>query len=293
VGRASALEGALALLVAHLITEAGVDSQLVLFETKGDKILDRALDAIGDKGLFTTELENALLSGEIDLAVHSLKDLPTDLVPELLVGAYLLPEDPRDALIAAPGVHWESLPESAVVGTSSLRRKAFLTALRPDLNIVPVRGNLQTRVEKWREHGWNGLILAAAGVHRMGWKHLVASYLDPWVCVPSPGQGVLGLEVRRDRESVRALLQTLNNQTAEVSARAERACLAKLGGGCQIPFGAYGEVREGQLHLRAKVADVAGEHIIVQDLAGPPEEPEKLGTALGQHLIDLGALNLL
>ncbi len=290
--RASTLARAQAELVANLVTASGVANQLVLFETKGDKILDRALDAIGDKGLFTTELEQALIAGEIDLAVHSLKDLPTDLVPELMIGAYLLPEDPRDALIAGTGIQWDSLSATAVIGTSSLRRKAFLTALRPALNIVPVRGNLQTRVSKWREHGWDGLILAAAGVHRLGWQNLIASYLDPWVCVPSPGQGVLGVEVRRNNDVVRALLNPLNNLSAELAARAERACLAQLGGGCQIPFGAYGSIVSGQLHLRAKVADVAGEHILVKDYKGPVDGPEDIGRALGQQLIDMGALNL-
>lgn len=291
--RASTLATSQAELVVRLIAEAGVDCELVLFETKGDKILDRALDAIGDKGLFTTELENALLSGAIDMAVHSLKDLPTALMPDLAIGAYLLPEDPRDVLIAS-GTSWETLPQGAVIGTSSLRRKAFLSALRPDLEIVPVRGNLQTRVEKWRAQGWDGLILAAAGVHRLQWQDLIASYLDPWLCVPSPGQGILAAEVRKDNGRVLELLAPLNNPRAEQAARAERACLAELGGGCQIPFGAYAEpAGPGRLRLRGKVGDIAGQTIITEDGEGDSGNPEKLGAAVGRKLIAQGALTLL
>ncbi|AUW94228.1 hydroxymethylbilane synthase [Sulfobacillus thermotolerans] len=292
--RASTLATAQAEQVVRLITDAGVACELVLFETKGDKILDRALDAIGDKGLFTTELENALIAGTIDLAVHSLKDLPTTLMEDLTIGAYLLPEDPRDVLIAAPHLTWETLPSGAVIGTSSLRRKAFLSAMRPDLEIVPVRGNLQTRVEKWKSQGWDGLILAAAGVHRLHWQDMIASYMDPWTFVPSPGQGVLAAEIRRDNEPIQQLLASLNDEQAALRARAVRACLAQLGGGCQIPFGAYAELVDSHvLRMRAKVGDLQGEHILVADVQGNVADPERIGREAGQRLIEQGALKLL
>ncbi|OLZ09843.1 hydroxymethylbilane synthase [Sulfobacillus thermosulfidooxidans] len=292
--RSSQLAQAQAQAVSNLLTNAGIDNELVLFETKGDKILDRALDAIGDKGLFTTELEKALLDGLIDVAVHSLKDLPTALSSHLMIGAYVLPEDPRDVLIAKPGVSWNSLPQGARIGTSSLRRTAFLKALRPDLDIVPVRGNLQTRVRKWKEKGWDGLVLAAAGVHRLHWQELISSYLDPWICVPSPGQGVLAVQVRDDNKDLRAILARFNDSQAEITSKASRAVLAELGGGCQIPFGAYATwTDEKTITIRGKVADLTGRRVIVRDVAGPGAHAEELGKRLAQELISAGALQLL
>lgn len=272
----------------------GIDNELILFETKGDKILDRALDAIEDKGLFTTELERALVDGTIDMAVHSLKDLPTTLASHLMIGAYVLPEDPRDVLIAKQNIKWDTLPQNARVATSSLRRKAFLKALRPDLEIIPVRGNLQTRLRKWEENGWDALVLAAAGVHRLGWQHLVSSYLDPWLCVPSPGQGVLAVQIRDDRESLATLLKQLNDYRATQAAKAERFVLAELGGGCQIPFGAYAEwITPQKIRMRAKVADINGQRVITRDVEGMGNEFETLSRKLAEELILLGALQLL
>ncbi|HBQ94107.1 MAG: hydroxymethylbilane synthase [Firmicutes bacterium] len=292
--RSSQLAQAQAKAVSDLLRTRGIDSELILFETKGDKILDRALNAIGDKGLFTTELERALAKGTIDIAIHSLKDLPTTQAPHLTIGAYVLPEDPRDVLIAHKDVVWDSLPQCARVATSSLRRKAFLKVLRPDLEIIPVRGNLQTRLRKWEENGWDALVLAAAGVHRLGWHHLVSSYLDPWVCVPSPGQGILAVQIRDDRESLKNLLEPFNDRRAAVTAMAGRAVLAELGGGCQVPFGTYAEwINEDKIHIRAKVADVNGKRNITRDIEGLGKDFLHLGRKLAQELIALGALQLL
>lgn len=280
--------------VSDLLRTRGIDNELILFETQGDKILDRALDVIGDKGLFTTELERALGDGTIDIAVHSLKDLPTTLAPHLMIGAYVLPEDPRDVLIAKKGITWDTLPQNACVATSSLRRRAFLKMLRSDLEIVPVRGNLRTRLRKWEENEWDALVLAAAGVHRLGWQHLISSYLDPWLCVPSPGQGVLAAQIRDDRESLKILLAQFNDRPAAVAAMAGRSVLAELGGGCQIPFGTYTEwISQEQIRIRAQVADVNGRQVITRDIEGLGDDFVALGRKLAQELISWGALRLL
>lgn len=292
--RASQLAQVQANQVSTLLTHAGIDNELVLFETKGDKILDRALDAIGDKGLFTTELEQALLDGSIDVAVHSLKDLPIALSSHLTIGAYVLAEDPRDVLIAKPGITWDSLPDGARVGTSSLRRKAFLKSVRPDLKIVPVRGNLQTRLRKWEENGWEALVLAAAGVYRLGWDRLISSHLDPWICVPSPGQGVIAVQICADNTFLHSLLEPFNEVPTAITAIAARTVLAEIGGGCQIPLGAYAEwTNDKDITIRGKVADLTGQQTITRDVTGQGRDAQLLGRRLARQLIDAGALQLL
>lgn len=289
--RSSALAMAQTRQVTDRLEQAGFDVELVPFETKGDQVLDRALHQVGGKGLFTAELEEALLSDRVDLAVHSLKDLPTELPDGLVLGAYTLPSDPRDVLIASHALH--ALPPGTNLGTSSLRRAAFLRGLRPDLVLSPVRGNLQTRLRKWREGQVDGLVLAAAGVLRLGWQHLIVEYLDPLTVVPAPGQGVLAVECAAHRTDLARVLALLNDERAMRGAMAERAVLAQLGGGCQVPLGAYAEWVDGQIHLVAQVASLDGGTVMRKEARTAPDEAVAEGRRLGQELRQEGALALI
>lgn len=292
--RASDLAVAQAQMVAARLQKMGFDTILVQMQTRGDRILDRALDKIGGKGLFSTELENALMHGDVDLAVHSLKDLPTELPPGLMVGALTLPADSRDALLAREGWTFEQLPKGSRIGTSSLRRTAFIKALRPDIEVVPVRGTLETRVRKWRNNGWEGLILAAAGVHRLGWDELITEYMDPWQMVPSPGQGVLAVEVRKVDGATQGIVSQINDQHTASLVKAERAVLATLEGGCQIPLGAYAEwVGTSTMRLKAKVATPDGRQSLEEVMDGPGSEAERIGRQVGERLILRGAKEMI
>ncbi len=275
-----------------LLEQAGHQVELVTFETKGDRVLDRALHQVGGKGLFTEELERALLSDAIDMAVHSLKDLPTALPQGLVIGAYALPEDRRDVLISKEPL--DLLPPGTVLGTSSLRRAAFLRNMRRDLEVAPVRGNLQTRFRKWQEGAVDGLVLAAAGVIRMGWTERVTQYLDPEVMVPSPGQGILAVEAAIHRADVRGVLDTINDGRSEAVAVAERSVLDELGGGCQVPLGAFAEwIDVDRLRLVAQVAGVDGQIMLRETAECPAYAVEEAGRQVGRRLRDEGALKLI
>lgn len=290
--RASALARAQADRVRAALEAAGHKTDVVMFQTRGDQILDRALDQVGGKGLFTTELENALVRGDIDVAVHSLKDLPTRLADGLKIVAYALPEDGRDVLLA-DGRTLAELPDGARIGTSSLRRAAFLRHLRPDFEILPVRGNLQTRVRKWREAGWDGLVLAAAGVIRLGWQSLISEYLDPWTFVPAPGQGVLAVQMATGHKEW-SVVAALDDPAARRRVEAERAVLATLEGGCQVPMGAWAvETAPDWLAVVAQVGSRDGVRMIRQVAEGPAQEATSLGRGLGQALLDQGARRLM
>lgn len=292
--RQSPLAIAQATLVRDALALAGETAELVPISTRGDEVLDRALGEVGGQGLFTTEIEHALIAGTIDCAVHSLKDLPGDLAEGLTVGAYSTREDPRDVLIANPARPLAALDPNPVIGTSSPRRQAFLHMMRPDARVTAVRGNLATRLDKLEREGWQGLILAAAGVIRVGWRDRVSEYLDPWMMVPAPGQGTLAVEIREgDARMQRALLSIHDVRSATV-ARAERAVLATLGGGCQIPLGAYAEwTGGGDLRLVAKIATPDGEEALVETLSGPSRDPEGLGRSVAERLLERGARALI
>ena len=291
--RSSQLARAQAELVAQALRKDGYDPKLVLMETRGDKVLDRAVHQIGGKGLFTEELEQALLSETIDVAVHSLKDLPTQLPKGLTIGAFALPDDRRDVLLSW-GTPLLKLPSGAVLGTSSLRRLAFIKAMRPDLVVKPIRGNLGTRIEKWRGGQVDALVLAAAGVLRLGWESLVGEYLDPDVMVPSPGQGILALEVASHRHDLVEVLNSLNDSHAQAAALAERAVLAELGGSCQVPLGAYAQwTGLERLRLVAQVASLDGRRMMRKETQFAPRDAVKAGAALGGALKGEGALDLL
>lgn len=287
--RASNLAMAQSQQVASALLAAGYESELVPMVTKGDQVLDRALDKVGGKGIFTTELETALLEGQVDLVVHSLKDLPTTLMAGLEVAAYALPDDPRDVLVANPDMTLERLPQGAVIGTSSIRRTAFLRAMRPDLEIVPVRGNLQTRLAKWHAQGMDGLVLAAAGVHRLQWHDLISSYLDPREFVPAPGQGILAVQIRAQDEVVGRAVGRLNDPAAELRAHVERKVLEALGGGCQVPLGVYAQIKDDMLMVTARIVAQAGNAGILVAEEGLAQNQKKVAQRVVDRLVAEGA----
>ncbi len=261
--------------------------------TKGDIIHDVALARIGGKGLFVKEIEDALLEGRIDLAVHSLKDLPTTLPEGLTIGAVLAREDARDALVSRLNLPLAQLPEGARLGTSSLRRAAQLRAYRPDFRIVNLRGNVDTRLRKAMSGEYEAVLLAAAGLDRLGHADRITEILSSDVIMPAVGQGALAVEVRADDEATRSLVALLNDREAQMATRAERSFLKRLGGGCQVPIAAYGLIEDEALTLRGLVASVDGRQVVRGQKAGHPDQAEELGQALAEELLIQGARDLL
>lgn len=261
--------------------------------TSGDKILDVPLAKIGGKGLFVKEIEEALLSGEIDLAVHSMKDVPTELPDGLELLCVPLREDPRDALISRDGRYFKDLPHGARVGTSSLRRQAQLLQARPDLSIVMLRGNLDTRLKKLREGHFDAIVLAAAGLRRLGWEQQITEYLDPAISLPAIGQGALGIEGRRDDVFVRSLLSGLEHLPTRTSVSAERALLHRLQGGCQVPIAAHATLAGSEVRLEGLVASVDGKEIIRDKVQGTNADPETMGILLAEKLLARGGDRIL
>ncbi|HBQ85106.1 MAG TPA: hydroxymethylbilane synthase, partial [Syntrophomonas sp.] len=210
--------------------------ETVIIKTKGDKILDVPLSRIGDKGLFTSEIETELLDGKIDMAVHSLKDLPSQLAPGVCLAAVLKREDPRDVLLSVKGYRLAGLPPQAILGTSSLRRIAQLKSVRPDVRIVELRGNVETRIRKMQEQNLDGIILAYAGVKRLGFESYVTDFISPDIILPAVGQGVIAIEAREDDLATRHCLDIVNDMSSYMQISAERAFLKELQGGCQVPI---------------------------------------------------------
>ncbi|NLW06381.1 MAG: hydroxymethylbilane synthase [Clostridia bacterium] len=267
--------------------------KVVCLTTKGDKFIDVPLAKIGAQGLFTKELERALLEGKIDLAVHSAKDLPTRLPEGLAIGAMLKREDPRDALLAREGLQLYQLPPGAIVGTSSLRRKAQLLHARPDLKLVDLRGNIGTRVRRLENGEFDAIVLAVAGIERLGWQEKITQKLDYDLLLPAVGQGSIAVEAREDDEEIMTLIGQLDDQETRTAITAERAFLAALQGGCQVPIGAIAEVREGLLRLQGLVANLEGTTIIRDHLSGPAAAAVELGRALADSLLAQGAGEIL
>lgn len=273
---------------------------LKIIKTTGDRIVDRPLTAFGGKGLFIKELEEALLAREIDLAVHSLKDMTAEIPEGLHLAAVLPREDPRDALCTRTG-HGTvlTLPEGAVVGTSSLRRLVQLRARRPDLQILPLRGNVDTRLRKLDQGQYDAIILAAAGLQRLGLEDRIAERISPDVMLPAIGQGALAIETRVEDEWVNAQVAPLDHPMTRLCITAERAFLQRLGGSCHVPIAAYAEVlpqdadAEPQLLLRGLIASPDGTRLLKAQLTGPLTEVAALGRRLAEHLIAQGALALL
>jgi hydroxymethylbilane synthase len=262
-----------------------------VISTQGDRILDRPLPEIGGKGLFTLELEEELLSGQVHAAVHSLKDLPVDNPPGLTIGAVPPRAEVRDALVSYRGETLSQLPYRARVGTSSLRRAAQLLALRPDLTLLSLRGNVDTRLRKVHAGEYDAIILAGAGLVRLDLQDKVSEWLPLEQMLPAPGQGALAVQCRSDDEKTLELLKTLEDGQTRQATTAERAFLAALGGGCAVPVAAYAHVHAGELHLEGLVAALDGTQVIRVQRNG--EFPEELGAACAQEAIDQGASQIL
>jgi hydroxymethylbilane synthase len=261
--------------------------------TSGDKITDVALAKIGGKGLFTKEIESDLLSGEIDVAVHSMKDVPTELPEGLKIGAVPLREDPRDALVSRDNIKLSRLPGGALVGTCSLRRRAQLLAVRPDLKVTDLRGNLDTRLKRIEEGKFDAVVLACAGIRRLGRYEVISEELDLDVIVPAVGQGALCIEIRERDSFVKKMLHPLNHVETELAIRAERAFMAELEGGCQVPVGGHARMEKGLLVLYGVVASLGGERIVRAHDSGDPEKPEELGNRVAGRLMMMGANDIL
>ena len=267
----------------------GEECRIEIIHTTGDKITDVPLSKVGTKGLFTKEIEEALLDGRIDLAVHSLKDMPTELPAGLTLAAIPAREDPRDALV---GTRLSELREGARVGTSSLRRAAQLRAIRSDLTIESIRGNLDTRLRKLDEHQYDAILLASAGLRRLGWVNRITELLEPDVMCPAVGQGALAVETR-DSGRAREVCSRLDHDVTRTAVLAERAVLARLGGGCQVPIGAHATVDGRALHLRAVVVSPDGTSVIRKQASGRPDQAEQLGRETGDALLAEGGRQIL
>lgn len=272
----------------------GLEVELLKIKTTGDVILDVPLAKVGGKGLFVKEIEEALISGACDLAVHSMKDVPTELPQGLHLCSILKREDPRDALISK-GVKFCDLPKGATVGTSSLRRSCQLLSIRPDLKIVSLRGNLETRLRKLDEGQFDAIILAAAGVLRLGWGERITEFLEPALSLPAIAQGAVGVECRVDDEFINRLLDPLNHADSAICVRAERALLKRLEGGCQVPIAGFAVLRpDGLIDMEGLVGDVDGSTIIRVKREGTKQaEASALGVGLGDELLAKGAKEIL
>lgn len=264
--------------------------EVIRIKTAGDRITDVPLAQVGGKGLFVKEIEEALLRGEINLAVHSMKDVPSELPSGLHLGAVTEREDPRDALISREARGLRELPSAARIGTSSLRRGAQLLGINPDWEIVPLRGNLDTRIKKLKTENLDAVIVAAAGVRRMGLNDTVTEYLPPEVMLPAVGQGALGIECLQEGE-INTLIALLNHPESATAVAGERAFLRRLGGGCQVPIAAYGQVRGGGIVMRGLVARLDGSHLFRAEAQGT--DPEGVGTQLAEDLLTQGAEEVL
>ncbi|HEX4002336.1 MAG TPA: hydroxymethylbilane synthase [Candidatus Acidoferrales bacterium] len=278
----------------------GIETELVRIRTSGDRLqsasvaqVNDAIGAEGGKGIFIKEIEDALLSGAVDLAVHSMKDVPTETPAGLTFAAITKREDPRDCLIARDRLTLDALPQGARVGTSSLRRQAQLRHRRPDLDVADLRGNVDTRIRKLESGEFDAIVLALAGVTRLGARAKVTQIFDEDLMLPAVGQGALGIETREDDAETSRLVAALDHEETRACVTAERSLLRELQGGCQVPIGAWGRVRKGELHLEAAVFSAAGSEYVRFDEAGSPEEADAIGIRLAQTLIEAGADRIL
>jgi len=266
---------------------------LVTLKTTGDKILDVPLAKIGGKGLFVKEIEEALIQKRVDLAVHSIKDVPTELPKELHLSAITEREDPRDVFISRDGKPWRELRQGAKIGTSSLRRKAQLLHLRPDLELIALRGNLDTRLKKLEKEHLDAIVVALAGVKRLGLELRITEILPVETSLPAIGQGALGIETRRGDEDVEERIHFLNDPLSAITVSAERAFLKRLEGGCQVPIAAFAQVIDGNLRIDGLVGTIDGKRLIKHHLEGPIDQAESLGAKLAEMLLGKGAREIL
>lgn len=282
----------------HVATQLGqvhpdLEIQLVRMTTRGDKILDSPLSKVGGKGLFVKELEQGMLKGHADIAVHSMKDVPVEFPPGLCLSTILAREDPRDAFVSNEYPDLHALPAGARVGTSSLRRQCQLRARRPDLEIIDLRGNVNTRLAKLDRGEYDALILASAGLKRLGMAERIRACLEPAVSLPAIGQGAVGVECRSEDESILALLAPLNDWETHTRVTAERALNQRLAGGCQVPVAGFAELSGDQLWLRGLVGSPDGKQLVEGSIRGLVSEAERLGKELGEDLLNRGAAQIL
>ncbi|MCI3923599.1 hydroxymethylbilane synthase [Paenibacillus sp. TRM 82003] len=279
----------------RLAAERGIEAEFEVKKivTKGDRILDVTLSKVGGKGLFVKEIEQAMFAGEIDLAVHSMKDMPAVLPEGLVIGCVPEREDPRDALITREGGSLESLPHGAKLGTSSLRRSSQMKYLRPDLVVEPLRGNIDSRLKKLEDGAFDAILLAAAGLRRMGWADRITATVSSEQCVPAVGQGALALQCREGDKELLELLKAYEHEPTARTVAAERAFLGRLNGGCQIPIGAYAELREDgrTIVLTGIVGTADGTELLRETMEGT--NAESLGVAVGEALLAKGAERIL
>ncbi|MBH0073073.1 hydroxymethylbilane synthase [Pseudoalteromonas sp. NZS127] len=271
----------------------GILVELVPMSTQGDIILDTPLAKIGGKGLFVKELEQAMLEGLADMAVHSMKDMPVEFPEGLTLHTICEREDPRDAFVSNNFANIDELPQGAIVGTSSLRRQCQIRASRPDLKIHDLRGNVNTRLAKLDSGQYDAIILAAAGLIRLEMKERIRAYIEPEVSLPANGQGAVGIECRTDDEAIKALLAPLEHSETRIRVNAERAMNRHLEGGCQVPIGAYALVSGDQVHLRGLVGAIDGSEILRDEVSGHVDDAEKLGVELAKMLLAQGADRIL
>jgi hydroxymethylbilane synthase len=277
--------------IQNLLQQHGHEVETEIIHTTGDKITDVPLAKVGTKGMFTKEIEEALAEGRVDLAVHSLKDLPTELSPGFSIAAITQREDPRDVFCSPKFKSIEELPQGARVGTSSLRRQAQLKALRLDLEVYPLRGNVDTRLRKLEAGEYDAIILAAAGVRRLGKTASIRQTIPATIMCPAAGQGALAIEIRAGDKATSKLLEFLDDVSARATTSCERALLNKLGGGCQVPIGALAEIRDGKLYLDAIVARPDGTKVLHESRSG--DDPIQLGEAVGETLLQQGGAEIL
>ncbi len=278
---------------------SGVQIELNKIKTTGDKILDVPLAKVGGKGLFVKEIEEALLEGRADIAVHSMKDVPTEFPPGLHLAVICEREDPRDAFISAIKdgqfrvKSFNDLPRGARIGTSSLRRSSQLLNKRPDLKIEQLRGNLNTRLRKLDEGLFDAIILAVAGVKRLGWQDRITEILPPEISLPAIGQGAVGIETRIDDKVINSLISELNHSETSICVRAERSVLERLEGGCQVPIAAHARLLNGIITIDGLVGSVTGDRIVKSSIEGNPDNAESLGLRLAENLLAMGAKEIL
>ncbi len=271
----------------------GLEVELMKIKTTGDKIQDVPLAMVGGKGLFVKEIEEAMLRGEIDLAVHSMKDVPTILPESLFISVVTKREDPRDAFISNKYTSLGDMPGGARLGTSSLRRSCQIKALRPDIEIVSIRGNVDTRLSKLDQGEYDAIILAVAGVHRLGFKDRISEILDPEVSLPAIAQGAVGIECRKQDESTNALVAPLRHEETSICVSAERAALARMEGGCQVPIAAHAVLAGDTLVMDGLVGNLTGEVILRAHKEGSPADAVAIGVALAEELLAAGGKEIL
>jgi hydroxymethylbilane synthase len=279
--------------ISALLRSREHEVEIEIIHTTGDKITDVALAKVGTKGMFTKEIEEALAAGRVDLAVHSLKDLPTELSPGFEIAAITKREDARDAFCSRLYSKIEDLPQKARVGTSSLRRQAQLKTIRPDLDLHPLRGNVDTRLRKLEQGEYDAVILAMAGLKRLGKTELIKQIIPVEIMCPAAGQGALAIEIREGDSATLQNVAFLNDDAARAATTCERALLNRMGGGCQVPIGAFAEMRDGKLHLRAIVADPNGSKLLRESRDGNLHDPEQLGNDIGELLLRRGGDEIL